>query len=931
MKRNPLAFALRAALAGGALAFGLAGPVWAEDAKELYQAGKVAAEQNDVRTAVIQLKSSLQEDPDFGPARALLGKLYLRNNDPAAAEKELRRASGLGVAKAEWAVPLGKALLMQGKADEVPKLLKVEAGDNAATKADVLIMLGSAQMIGGKREEGRKLMLEAQSLNPGGVEVNLSLARLALFEQNLPQSLVYVETALKTDPKSYDAWMGKGDVLAKQGKLPEAKLAFQTAIDLDPNNVFGRLGRAGVLIDANELDAAMNDINFVAQQFPNFPMVSYLRGKVLFKQKKLDQAEEALQEVLKREPNHLFSNLMLGYIYFQKGQYQMAESSLKLFTKAVPNHSPATRLLAATYIAERQPDKAIPILEKLVEKSASDTQLLVLLASAHMGAQHYAQASDYMQRAVELEPDAAKLRAQLALMQIRGGETEDAVQNLEQVVQLDPKLVQADVVLVAALVQQGQHDKALEAAQALVKRDDKNPVGHNLLGLAQLAKGERDQAKASFEVALSRDAGFLPAEMNLTRMDLTAKQWDAAQQRVDRILSKDPKHTEGILARYFILDQRGQRDEATEWLAKSWNANPGSMPLGAALCNTYLARKDYLKALAVANEIQGKHPQSPDSYRLLGTALLADGKYASAISNFRKALELGPNNLGSLQLLASAERASGEPKAALKTYDRMLAVDEKSLPALMGKAEIDMQLKNYDGVLATAERLKKAYPKMPLGFQAEGDVLMARNQLDTAQKAYEEAMSRQGTTQLVLVMSELHQRAGRPDQALAIYTDWLGKHPDDQRARFAYGSQLQQQGKGAQAITEYLKVLEKEPKNLVVLNNLVWLLQESADARARDYAEKLAALEPQLPEIQDTLGWVLVQQNQTERGLQYLEKAASAAPKVPEIRYHLAVAYDRTGRGADAKGLLDKLLAETPSFDGRTDAEALQRKLSGAN
>ena len=76
-----------------------------------------------------------------------------------------------------------------------------------------------------------------------------------------------------------------------------------------------------------------------------------------------------------------------------------------------------------------------------------------------------------------------------------------------------------------------------------------------------------------------------------------------------------------------------------------------------------------------------------------------------------KALELAPSDLNSLQLLAGAERASGEPRAARKTYEKMLSIDDKNLPALMGLAEIDMQQKDFDAVLATAERLKKAYDK----------------------------------------------------------------------------------------------------------------------------------------------------------------------------------------------------------------------------
>ena len=52
---------------------------------------------NDRNAAIIQLKNALQENPNLGEARLLLGRSQLQVGDVAAAEKELRKALELKV------------------------------------------------------------------------------------------------------------------------------------------------------------------------------------------------------------------------------------------------------------------------------------------------------------------------------------------------------------------------------------------------------------------------------------------------------------------------------------------------------------------------------------------------------------------------------------------------------------------------------------------------------------------------------------------------------------------------------------------------------------------------------------------------------------------------------------------------------------------
>ena len=81
--------------------------------------------------------------------------------------------------------------------------------------------------------------------------------------------------------------------------------------------------------------------------------------------------------------------------------------------------------------------------------------------------------------------------------------------------------------------------------------------------------------------------------------------------------------------------------------------------------------------------------------------------------------------------------------------------------------------------------------------------------------------------------------------------------------------------------------MRTDPKDARAHNNLAHVLLQLGDAKALAHAEQAHALAPSQPQVNDTLGWVLVQQGQVEKGLRYLREAALRAPENTEIQAHL--------------------------------------------
>lgn len=133
------------------------------------------------------------------------------------------------------------------------------------------------------------------------------------------------------------------------------------------------------------------------------------------------------------------------------------------------------------------------------------------------------------------------------------------------------------------------------------------------------------------------------------------------------------------------------------------------------------------------------------------------------------------------------------------------------------------------------------------------------------------------------------------------------------------------------AVDRYQRVLEKEPNDVLVLNNLAFALatRQGKAADARPLAERAYTISRGAPLIADTLGWVFHLLGDSAQALKFLQQAVTALPKHGEVRYHyaavLAAAGDRTRAAQELTAALDL----DPSLKTRDDVVAVQKGLSG--
>src|SRR5262249_22121377 len=333
------------------------------------------------------------------------------------------------------------------------------------------------------------------------------------------------------------------------------------------------------------------------------------------------------------------------------------------------------------------------------------------------------------------------------------------------------------------------------------------------------------------------------------------------------------------------------------------------------------------KALELAQKAQAANPNSIEVLDALGAIQIAAGERNQALATYGKLATLQPKSAVAQYRLATAQSINGDTTGAANSLHKALALQPDFVDAQAALAELELRAGRSAEALKIARQLQKQATSSAVGYTLEGDALMAEKKFLPAAKSYETAYGMDKNGVLAAKMHAAYLQGGKPDEAEARLAQWLKASPEDSAARLYSADASLRTGKYKSAIEQYEWLQQKQPDNIIVLNNLAWVYQQVKDPRALATAERAYKLKPDNPAVADTLGWMLVEQGNTARGVELLRKAVVAAPQSPTIRYHLAQAWLKSGDKAKARDELEGLLSTGTKFPEQNEAQNLLKEL----
>ena len=883
-------------------------------------------DKGDLRGAALELRTSLRDNPNNAAAHYRMGIVAQRLGDPVAAEKELKIARDRGFETRLINQPLAQAYMSQGRFRELLRDFPAQ-GLPADQAAPLLTMRAMAQLSLGDAKAALATANDAERQSPQSVEAALASARILVTTRDTPGAEAKIERALQLNPRSAEALIMKGQLQNVRGDRLRATETFDTVLAFNPRNLTARLERANLLIMDGKDARAKDDIEEALRTEPRSSMAIFLRAVLAVKAENYTAADADLTKIanfIGRFPRGLFFYAITKY---NIGQAEQASDAANKFLAKNQTDPDAIKLYCRIELAGRRTAGVITLLTRSQQAGLADADMLDLLATAYAMAGKPDMALANLERASALAPQNAAILTRLAALRLNLGDAGRAAGEFERALDIVPQQTEAAEQLVLAAIASGDLDRATAGLGRLHKiRGESESVG-NLAALIRMAQLDLAGATTILQDTIKAFPDTIQPRINMARVLILQDRALEAQVLLNEVLDRKPAEYSALSSLAGLLVADGKLTPALIRLEAAHAAAPRDADVTIALANHHIRMNEPRKALALVDEVL--KVQEGNIARLAAKARLnlSLGQTEEAEAAYRLIIDANPLDSDSRRAIADIRLDAKDPQGALNVLNDGLRADPGNIDLMQAHLKVALKTGGIEQALATADKLTLNPANMPNARWLRGDALMAAGRFTDAVPAYTADFRAEPTTQSLARLISAYNAAGRADQSTLVLRDWLAKNPTDAAAAELLASLDLIARRFFEAEKHLNIILAQRPSDPTALNNLAWVYLQRSDPRARLIAQKAYLLKP-TPEAADTLGWILVTTGSPATGLTLLRQAYGQLRNDPTVSYHIAAAFNETGRTEDAIAALRPIVQSLAEFDDRPAAQALLTKLT---
>ncbi len=279
----------------------------------------------------------------------------------------------------------------------------------------------------------------------------------------------------------------------------------------------------------------------------------------------------------------------------------------------------------------------------------------------------------------------------------------------------------------------GEFQLANDAYRIATEKAPNDPSLHTGWGELFLHVHDNAEAAKSFQDALAADGKWIPALVGMAQALLDVNP-PGAEKAVEQALSLDPDVVEAHLLKAQLELDKSDREAAKASIAKAKSINPvnlDALAWSGAIAYIEDRPADLQQEASAALKI---NPRFSGAYRIPSELAAANYRFEEAVALSRKALEINPNDVGTLSALGMQLLRTGDEEEAKRMLEKSFAIDKFDVTTLNLLRMLD-SLEKFD-VTTEGNIVFKSHPS-ETAVMREYVTPLAQQALDVFIKKYD--------------------------------------------------------------------------------------------------------------------------------------------------------------------------------------------------
>lgn len=362
---------------------------------------------------------------------------------------------------------------------------------------------------------------------------------------------------------------------------------------------------------------------------------------------------------------------------------------------------------------------------------------------------------------------------------------------------------------------------------------------------------------------------------------------------------------------------RGELEKALEYYEQALKVRPefpeAEFQRGNALAS--LNRLDEAEA-AFRQAIALKKAWSLP-YTALGTLLMRKSRDADAESSFRQALAADAQDSVALRMLVEIRLRAGDAKEALELAKRATANKEAPPSAWIGLAAAERASGNKTAASTILDRLISEDEKNLAALLERADLLIDEKNFDGAARDLKQAATIRPNDKVILSrLAYVYEQAGKNEEALAVAKQAGLEIKTTNGKGLVVGTPEEIEAANSDDLTiarpALEKLLEKNPRSAMLLGRLGATYRTVDPAKSLEYYRRAAEIQPDAAEYAIGYAAALVQARRFPEAAHILRQVVQAQPENYSAHANYATALYEAKRYPEAIAEFEWIIARKP-------------------